>query len=65
MKPGSIYYDLGIRPGDVITSVNGKPLTSPNVALDFYSKFNSGQLSNIKLGVERGGKSQTLDFGLK
>ena len=65
MKEGSIYYDLGIRPGDIITGINGKKLSSPNVALEFYQKFNSGSLNNVKLDVERGGSPTTINFGVQ
>ena len=63
MKPGSIYYDLGIRPGDVITAVNGKPLDSPNRALELYQKL--GSLNNVSLEVERNGQKRQLSFNIK
>jgi general secretion pathway protein C len=63
MKPGSIYYDLGIRPGDVITAVNGKPLDSPNRALELYQKL--GSLSNVSLEVQRNGQKRQMSFNIK
>lgn len=63
MKPGSLYYDLGIRPGDIITSVNGKPLDSPNRALELYQQLNN--LDKVVLGVERNGQDRSLTFSIK
>ena len=63
MKPGSIYYELGIRPGDIITSVNGKPLDSPNRALELYQKL--GSLSNVSIEVDRSGQKRNLSFNIK
>ncbi|XP_035672646.1 serine protease HTRA2, mitochondrial-like [Branchiostoma floridae] len=41
---GSPAYSAGIRPGDVITSINGRQVTS---ARDIYDAVNSGQQLNI------------------
>lgn len=57
MRPGSIYNDLGLQANDVISSVNGKPLTGVNVLLDFYQKFNSGNLDGVTLEVKRRGQT--------
>lgn len=66
MKAGSPLYDIGLRPGDVITAVNGTNLDSPNKALQLYQKMgNLNGLNNVTVTVERGGKSQNLSYKLK
>lgn len=63
MKPGSVYYDLGIRPGDIITSVNGKPLNGPNAALELVSGVNT--LKKVDIEVERNGSSRKLQYNIQ
>ncbi len=63
MKPGSIYYELGIRPGDIITGVNGKPLDSPNRALELFQKL--GSLDSVTVDIERNGQAQKKSFTIK
>ncbi len=63
MKPGSIYYDLGLRPGDVITSINGKPLNGPNAALELVQ--NIGTISNVRLGIDRNGTQREVSANIK
>lgn len=63
MKPGSVYYDLGIRPGDIITSVNGKPLNGPNAALELVSGVNT--LKSVDIEVERNGSTRKLQYNIQ
>lgn len=63
LKSGSIFSDLGVQSGDVITQVNGKPLNSPNEALKLYQKL--GSAGDISIQVERGGKPVDLKFNIK
>ncbi|MBT6177436.1 MAG: hypothetical protein HOI23_09305, partial [Deltaproteobacteria bacterium] len=39
IKPGSIYSKIGLRNGDVIQSVNGHEMNSPDKALEIYQKL--------------------------
>jgi len=66
LSAGSPLYDIGLRPGDVITAVNGTSLDSPNKALQLYQKMgNLSGVNNVSVTVERGGKSQNLSYKLK
>lgn len=63
IQPDSIYTQLGLQVMDVITGVNGTPVTSTQQALEMYQALrNSPQ---IKLTVERGGKTEDLSYTVK
>lgn len=63
IQPDSIYTQLGLQVMDVITSVNGSPVTSTQQALEMYQALRNSP--NIKLGVERGGKTEELSYTVK
>lgn len=54
-----IMRAMGILPGDVVTSVNGQPLTDPTVAVGLMEQFKSGK--EFSLTVERNGQLQTIN----
>lgn len=60
MQPNSIYTKLGLQVQDVITGVNGSPVTSINQAMQQYKNLQSAE--NIEIQVERGGQMQTLKY---
>ena len=56
VAPGSAAARAGLRPGDVITEVQGKPVTDPGQVAAALEKLSSGQVARLK--VTRGdGKS--------
>jgi len=63
VMPGSIYERLGIRQGDCIRSVNGQPIENPNKAMQMYNELKNA--NNISLGVDRGGRDETLNFSVQ
>lgn len=60
MQPGSIYSQLGLQVMDVITGVNGTPVTSPQQAMELYHALKNSD--NIKINIERNGSNQSLDY---
>lgn len=52
----------GLRPGDLVTSVNGVQLDDPSKALQLLGDL--GQTGQVNLVVERGGQSQNLSINL-
>ncbi len=62
-QPGSIFEQLGLNRMDVIKSVNGEPVDSPAKAMELYNALKSSD--RVSLSIERGGKSETLDFSIK
>ncbi len=63
MSGGSIFSELGMRNGDVITSINGKKIRSPNDALRMYQKLNSA--SEIQIGYKRGGVERENSYKIR
>jgi len=55
VRSDSVYGQLGIQSGDVIRRVNGVDLTSPDKALELYSKAKDA--SRFEIELERSGAS--------
>jgi len=53
------FNDLGLRPGDLVTSVNGVQLDDTQKALQMLGDISKA--SAVTVTVERGGQSQTLN----
>lgn len=63
INEGSIYEDLGFQVGDIIKTVNGEPVTSPQRALDLFEQLKTS--SGIKILVERDGKEVEYEYGVQ
>ena len=63
VRPGSLYRSIGVRSGDVIKSINGKPIDSPNKALDLFEQLKNS--SNINLEIELRGQPKQLNYSIK
>jgi len=62
IRPGSLYSKIGIKNGDVISRINGYEITSPDKALEIYSKLKDAK--QITVDLNRRGKPQTLDYSI-
>lgn len=62
VRSGSIFSSLGIRNGDVIQSVNGQAIDSPQRAMELYQRLQ--QTGNIEMIVERGGRPTTIRYNV-
>ena len=62
IHPSSIFALLGLKSGDAIRAVNGRPLT-PEVALSLYSRLQS--TSHVQVSFDRRGKPMTYDFTIQ
>jgi general secretion pathway protein C len=63
MQPGSIYEQLGLQRMDVLKSVNGEPIDSVQKAMELYNTLKNG--NQVKLGIDRGGKTDTMTYDVK
>jgi len=63
VRPGSLYRAIGIRSGDVIKTINGKPIDSPNKAIELFDRLKAS--SNIALEIERRGQPKELNYTIK
>jgi general secretion pathway protein C len=57
IKPGSLFEELGIQEGDVITQFNGIAISSPDESARIFSELASAQQFNVRVrgadGTER------------
>lgn len=63
VRAGSVFSSLGIRNGDVIQSVNGQAMDSPQRAMELYNGLRSA--GKIELVIERGGRQQTVTYNVQ
>lgn len=66
MLPGSLFANLGIQPGDVVTGVNGEKITSVNKALEIFGMLKNqvDSVDKVSISIERGGKPQDLSYSV-
>ncbi|MBN2694539.1 hypothetical protein JXR93_07740 [bacterium] len=64
IKRNTLFEKIGLKNGDVITSINGMPINSPDKALEIYSRLIDGT-SSLKVDLIRGGKPQSMDYSIK
>jgi general secretion pathway protein C len=63
VKPDGPFAKIGMTNGDVISSINGLEITSPEKALEVYAKLKSA--SHLSLGMETNGKKVTKDYTIR
>ena len=63
VKPDGPFAKIGMQNGDVISSINGLEITSPEKALEVYAKLKSA--SHLSLGMESNGKKVTKDYNIR
>ncbi|HJX62809.1 MAG TPA: type II secretion system protein GspC [Polyangia bacterium] len=63
VKPDGPFAKIGMQNGDVIASINGLEITSPEKALEVYAKLKSA--SHLSLGMETNGKKVTKDYTIR
>lgn len=63
IRPSSIYAKLGMMNGDTIHAINGFELTTPDKALEVYTKVKSA--SNLSVSVTRRGKPATIGYSIR
>lgn len=54
------FLSLGLRPGDLVTEINGIPLNDPTQGMDVFNTL--GTSSQISVTVERNGRPQVLNL---
>lgn len=62
VSPGQPMAALGFLNGDVVRQVAGKPMTSPDQALEAYASIRKATSVNVE--IERKGKTQTVTYQL-
>jgi general secretion pathway protein C len=54
------FANLGLQPGDLVTSVNGTPLDDPSRGMEIFNSLNSS--AQVTVTVERNGQTQQLSL---
>ncbi len=62
IRPGSLYSKIGIKNGDVVQRINGYEISSPDKALEIYTKLKNSK--QVTVDLLRRGKPQTLDYSV-
>jgi general secretion pathway protein C len=63
LRPNGPLAKIGLQKGDVIMSINGLDMTSPENAHTLYGKLKSA--NQVALGLERGGKKVSQDYTIR
>lgn len=63
IQPNSLYEKLGLRVGDVLRSVNGRPINTVDDAMKVYQALSTAR--DIRVEVVRGGRSEQLTYNLQ
>lgn len=59
----SVFASAGLRPGDVVTAVNGVALNDPTRSLQLLSDLS--QSAQVNLTIDRGGQAQNFSLNLE
>jgi general secretion pathway protein C len=63
VRPDGPFALIGMQNGDVISSINGLEITSPEKALEVYAKLKSA--SHLSLGLERNGAKVAKEYSIR
>ena len=63
IQPDSIYSAIGVQNGDVITSINGLDINSPEKALEAYTRLKDSQ--NFDIVLDRRGSTVKMNYGVR
>jgi type II secretion system protein C len=63
VQPGSVFQQLGLQDGDLLTSIDGQPVTNPMQAMGLIQAVKTA--SAIDLTVNRGGTPTSVHLDLR
>lgn len=63
IRPGSLYSLLGMFNGDTISAINGHAITTPDKALEVYTKLRSA--SHVTISFARRGTQVTHEYNIR
>jgi hypothetical protein len=63
LDPSGIFPYLGIQDGDIITSINGKPIYDMNEVMLLFGRIKG--LDQLSLGIKRDGSETNQDYSIK
>jgi len=60
---GSLYQNLGLQNGDILSGVNGKPVTSMEQAMNMYRQLQKAP--SVEVSVMRAGQTITFHYNIQ
>jgi general secretion pathway protein C len=63
IRPGSVFAKIGMQNADLVKGINGLDMSSPDKALEAYTKLKSA--SHLTMQLERRGETVTLDYQIR
>ena len=63
VAPGSVFDQLGLQEGDMLTEINGQPVTNPMQAMGLMQSVQTA--SSIDLTIQRGGSPTRVHLDLR
>ena len=63
IQPDSLFTEMGLKSGDIITGVNGKNIETVDDALKFYESLKSS--SNVQLQLKRKRRQKTINYNIQ
>jgi general secretion pathway protein C len=63
IKPDGPFGKIGLQNGDIISAINGLEMTSPDKALEVYTKLRTA--NHLSVGLERNGQKITEDYNIR
>ena len=63
VRPNTIFYNMGLKSGDIITGVDGNNIESVDDAFKLYQGLQSS--SNVQLQLKRKGRQKTINYNIE
>ena len=63
IRPGSIYDLIGMKNGDTIHAINGHAMTTPDKALEVYTRVRNA--SHLNISFSRHSQTMTHDYNIR
>ena len=63
IKPNSIFRRMGLRNGDILTAIDGRPITTVDGALKLYEDLKSSDAANVE--IKRKGRPTTIEYSIR
>ncbi len=63
IAPESVVREMGLKTGDIITSINGRQIKTADDAMSFYNSLKAGD--TLKIQITRRGRPQTIEYAVE
>ena len=63
IRPDGPFAKIGLQNGDVVSAINGLDMSSPDKALEVYTKLKTA--NHLSVAIERNGQKITKDYNIR